>query len=75
MRRKRNSATVTCSADLGVSIPPFRDRSAVIVDAREQWKHDRSRGHAKCSTYVNVALAEEDHEKLTAEERTWCNER
>ena len=53
--------TVTAGADAAA-----RDaRSKLITLTAKEWEGDASRGTAKCSTYVNVALADEDHKGLT----------
>lgn len=41
------------------------ERAKVIALSATQWKDDKSRGTAKCSTYVNVALDDEEHAKLS----------
>ena len=54
----------------------FGARAKRIVDLAAEWQDDRSTGSAKCSTYVDTALAEDDvpYPKLKADEAKWVND-
>lgn len=43
-------------------------RTKLITENAKEWEADRSRGSARCSTYVNVALKDEGHSALTTAE-------
>jgi len=43
-------------------------RSKLIALTAKEWETDKSRGKSRCSTYVNVALTDDEQSVLTADE-------